>query len=405
MSCVNTAAGKHGMNNNVFLSYRRDDTQEVVGRIHDQFVKSLGEENVFFDIDSIPLGVDFRRVLGEEVGRCHVVIAVIGPNWLTAVDRQGRRRLDDPDDFVRIEVETALERGTHVVLALVKGARVPPADQLPASLAKMVESAAISVEVGPTFVASMNQLLSAVRAAPSGSARELTAVDRTALAVRRGRDWSIAGVMVAALLSLIISLLNLARTALDLPPVFAGVLLALLGLTNFAFGPVGAAFIGWRLSNVAGAVLGVFLAVCLGCASVASTSGLASLVFTDQAKVDLPVLGTPIHPQTITWIAGEFAIAGICLGGLIAAGRATSRWPRTWLKRQRELYARIIFGAGIGAILGAVLGTSVGIISTISPLKEAGGTSFAMLLAQFTIIGGIGGFLNRQPQPTQPKRY
>ena len=74
------------MNPSVFVSYRCDDSRDMVGRICDRLIKALGHENVFLDVDSIPLGVDFRRILREEVGQCHVLLAVIGPGWLNAAD-------------------------------------------------------------------------------------------------------------------------------------------------------------------------------------------------------------------------------------------------------------------------------------------------------------------------------
>jgi hypothetical protein len=86
------------------------------------------------DVDAIPLGVNFSKVLRQEVAKCGVLLAVIGPNWLDARDKNRNRRLEDPNDFVRIEIGAALQRDIPVIPILLDGARVPKADQLPKDL-------------------------------------------------------------------------------------------------------------------------------------------------------------------------------------------------------------------------------------------------------------------------------
>src|SRR5439155_19180395 len=95
----------------IFLSYRRDDSADAAGRIHDRLVAKYGSEGIFMDVDTIPPGVDFRVVIDEAVGRCHLFLVVIGPGWLDSLDRHGKIRLDNPADFVRLEIEAALKRG------------------------------------------------------------------------------------------------------------------------------------------------------------------------------------------------------------------------------------------------------------------------------------------------------
>src|SRR6476659_10190381 len=102
----------------VFISYRRDDSADVTGRIYDRLAQKYGAANVVMDVDSIPLGVDFREFLGSAVGRCRVLLAVIGPQWLPIL----ARRREAPLDFVRLEIEAALERRIPVIPALVSGA-------------------------------------------------------------------------------------------------------------------------------------------------------------------------------------------------------------------------------------------------------------------------------------------
>jgi TIR domain len=95
----------------IFISYRRDDSGgHAAGRVTDRLEREFGRDLLFIDVDSIPPGRNFVDVLREEVAKCGVLIAVIGPDWLDAHDKDGNRRLDNPNDFVRIEIATALQR-------------------------------------------------------------------------------------------------------------------------------------------------------------------------------------------------------------------------------------------------------------------------------------------------------
>ena len=94
----------------IFISYRRDDAADVTGRIHDRLREHFGKEAIFADVDKIPLGDDFRAHLDQKMGRCKVLLPVIGRDWINATDRDGKPRLEDPTDFVRLEIEAALER-------------------------------------------------------------------------------------------------------------------------------------------------------------------------------------------------------------------------------------------------------------------------------------------------------
>jgi tetratricopeptide (TPR) repeat protein len=113
----------------IFVSYRRDDAADAAGRICDHLVDRFGEQ-VFFDVDAVPPGVDFVQLLESKVVECDVLIAVIGPRWLTIQDHQGRPRLQNPGDFVRIEIAAALARNVAVIPVLVGGAEMPRADDL-----------------------------------------------------------------------------------------------------------------------------------------------------------------------------------------------------------------------------------------------------------------------------------
>jgi hypothetical protein len=119
----------------IFMSYRRTDTKWVVGRIYDRLAQTLNRENLFLDISDIEPGDDYVEHIRRVVGSCDVVLVVIGSHWLTTQDEAGRRRLDDPNDWVRVELATALERGIRVIPVLVDGVPMPESYQLPQDLA------------------------------------------------------------------------------------------------------------------------------------------------------------------------------------------------------------------------------------------------------------------------------
>jgi hypothetical protein len=118
----------------IFISYRRDDSRGYAGRLQGDLSRRYSDEHVFRDIE-IPPGADFGEYITGLVDKCNVVLAIIGPGWLDARDREGERRIDKPDDWVRLEIERALARdGVEVIPVLVDGARLPPREELPESL-------------------------------------------------------------------------------------------------------------------------------------------------------------------------------------------------------------------------------------------------------------------------------
>ena len=129
----------------IFINYRRDDSIGTAGRLHDRLAQTFGRKNLFMDVDHIPAGVDFVEYLHSQVAACDVFLAVIGPNWLDAKDDDGRRRFDNPDDFVTIEIAAALARNIRVIPVLVDGARTPKADKLPDSVKPLVRRNAVEV--------------------------------------------------------------------------------------------------------------------------------------------------------------------------------------------------------------------------------------------------------------------
>ena len=118
----------------IFISYRRGDDPGSTGRLFDHLKVAFSAGRLFMDVDSIKPGLDFARVVDETLAECDVLLAVIGPSWLEDTDEHGCRRLDDPNDPVRVEIETALKRGKRVIPVLVRRASMPRQDELPESL-------------------------------------------------------------------------------------------------------------------------------------------------------------------------------------------------------------------------------------------------------------------------------
>jgi len=114
----------------IFINYRRDDSRGTAGRLNDRLIETFGRNKIFMDVDDIPAGTDFVAYLNEQVASSDALLVIIGPNWLDAKDESGRRRLDDPDDFVANEIAAALERNICVIPVLVDGAHMPKANEL-----------------------------------------------------------------------------------------------------------------------------------------------------------------------------------------------------------------------------------------------------------------------------------
>src|SRR5580704_4618745 len=118
----------------IFINYRRGDDPGNTGRLFDRLQDVFEPQQLFLDVDNIAPGLDFVRVLNERVGECDILLAVIGRSWIDTRDGAGKRRLEDPDDFVRIEIESALTQGKRVIPVLVGDAVMPRPDELPQTL-------------------------------------------------------------------------------------------------------------------------------------------------------------------------------------------------------------------------------------------------------------------------------
>lgn len=122
----------------IFVSYRRDESKWAAGRLRDQLIAAFGRSRIFTDVDNIGPGQDFTKVLSAAVDNCRILLAIIGPEWVNAVDEAGHRRLEDPHDWVRFEIETALSRPEVLVIPiLTDNAPMPEASDLPGELAQL----------------------------------------------------------------------------------------------------------------------------------------------------------------------------------------------------------------------------------------------------------------------------
>ena len=206
----------------VFISYRRDDTAGHAGRLHDSLSASFEEADVFMDVGDIEPGVDFTVAIADAIGSCDVMLALIGTRWASATAANGRRRLDDPDDHVVMEIATALERGVRVIPTLIDGASMPDADALPPRIADLSRRNAVQLST-VTWYSDFETLVAALRRMLPPSAEPARAVSRdTALGASAGSAaplaaedhhprkgsfprWAVLAAVAAVLLVLVVS--------------------------------------------------------------------------------------------------------------------------------------------------------------------------------------------------------
>jgi hypothetical protein len=182
----------------VFLSYRREETKHVAGRLADRIAERFTSSQIFVDVDSIPPGVDFTRATQEAIDRSGVLLALIGPRWTTIEDAEGRRRLDDPEDFVVLELRAALELGIPVIPVLVDGAQMPKAAELPPGMEHFSLRNAVRLDA-ETFRRDVDWLLTQlakILPAPSGEASEPRPAPRRLM--NRRAALRLAGALVVA---------------------------------------------------------------------------------------------------------------------------------------------------------------------------------------------------------------
>lgn len=146
----------------IFINYRRQDTEGYVGRLYDHLAQHFNRDDVFMDVDNIKPGADFVQTLEDAVSTCDVFITMIGPQWLGITDAAGQRRLDQWNDFVRIEIASALKQGKLVIPVLVGQARMPNPDDLPEDIRALSRRNAIELS-HQRFQYDVNKLIHVIK--------------------------------------------------------------------------------------------------------------------------------------------------------------------------------------------------------------------------------------------------
>jgi len=145
----------------IAISYRRQDSSPVAGRLYDRLQAEFGKGSVFMDFDSIPYGVDFREHIKQTLQRAKVVVAIIGPEW-TGGKELSNRRIDDPTDFVRLEVASALESGIAIIPVLVNNTPMPEAKNLPPELEGLAFRNGLALDTGIDFHHHADRLIAGI---------------------------------------------------------------------------------------------------------------------------------------------------------------------------------------------------------------------------------------------------
>lgn len=159
----NAAVNKVAVGNTtVFISYRRKDNSYAANLVYDRVAAVFGRGSVYFDVDAVPAGIDFRQHIQHAVEQCDVMLVIIGENWLER-DSNGESRLENPADYVRIEIETALRRGIPVIPVPVGNARLPREDELPEEIGEFAFRNAREIRTGSAFQGQMERLIRSIR--------------------------------------------------------------------------------------------------------------------------------------------------------------------------------------------------------------------------------------------------
>jgi TIR domain len=204
----------------LFISYRRSDSQHAAGRLADALSREFGDERIFRDIEDIEAGADFIETLDKALAGCAVMLVVIGPQWLDLRDPQGRRRLEQPQDWVRQEIARALQRGIRVVPVLLERVDMPGDDSLPDDLKALSRRQALRL-ADDQWARDVAALIAALRpllgnapakaagpaAAPLDAVADVTA--RIGSGVRTGLTWAMRlllglGLLMALLVFLLV---------------------------------------------------------------------------------------------------------------------------------------------------------------------------------------------------------
>jgi TIR domain len=154
------------MSDKIYVCYRRTDSPATSRAIYEALVKAFGQRNVFLDVDSVGPGADFRESVATAIAACAVFLLVIGPHWLDATSITGQRRVDDPSDLIRTEVELALTSGKIIVPVLVDGGMVPSRSDLPASMSQLASIQAVRFDAPDVSLRLIAIVRDALRSSP-----------------------------------------------------------------------------------------------------------------------------------------------------------------------------------------------------------------------------------------------
>jgi hypothetical protein len=297
----------------ILISYRRSDSSAITGRIFDRLAHQYGEDSVFMDVDSIPIGINFRNHILETLQRSDVVVAVVGAGWLGR-NEDGVARMQEASDPVRVEIETALGRKTPIIPVLVDGAKMPASSELPPEMADFVVLNAAEVATGRDFRTHMYRVIGAIDRAAAGQSYVAPGKAAASPKTATPKSWAIETLRyVVVPLALLLVAHHLVVNAYDLN-------------TNYLRAvAIGIPFIwGFALSWVKGRgeAQAIAFAVALGIVAVAGMTVSQSLNS-----------GDPIMPQTrFEWwdnanFAGEIALSFV-------VGHAAARLLRAALNRR-----------------------------------------------------------------------
>ena len=294
----------------IAISYRRSDSAAMSGRIFDRLAAHYGKHSVFMDVDNIPIGIDFRRHIGETLRRTDVVLAVIGASWLGAQDGV-EARIHQEGDPVRVEIETALARGAPVIPVLVDGARMPDAAALPQSFGSFAFLNAAEVATGRDFDGQISRLIAAIdRAAAAKPSLDASIYASSRAAVRRALLLDAGRYFVAPLIVLLVAHF-LVVVALDWSVVY-------LRLAAVAAPLIFGAAFAWFSGRGAAAACGFGLA--LGAFAAAGMTVSESLS-----------TGDPVLPQSrLEWLENVQFVVSVALSyvaGYFAASLSRKLLP------------------------------------------------------------------------------
>jgi hypothetical protein len=163
LSQIYHRSGARGISTMFMINYRHDDSAGDARSIYERLKRSFGKEVLFLDVSTIELGDNFVRISRENAARCSALLVIIGRGWLEAVDQYGKRRLDDPNDLVRVEITTAIQRRIRIIPVLVHGVKMPPPSALPDDIAELSQYNGIDVRHAG-FQEDMDRLVKGLKA-------------------------------------------------------------------------------------------------------------------------------------------------------------------------------------------------------------------------------------------------